>query len=208
MKLLKQNNKLLIGTSGKVLKVRPDEYIEADPEVFTFEVEVSAGETFYLPTTNSYTYYNSATATSQSTNCIYNYVVDWGDGNVSPQITTYNSADKSHVYNNRGTYIIKITGTMEGFTVNNDSNIRLYITRVFSWGNVGLKVINFNGCSALVSLPVQRAKLTQVRTFSNFVTGCTSLVAYYDTTKALVKFKFSGSAGSTIPVCVFFQYTL
>ena len=110
----------------------------------------------------------------------YNYQVDWNDESTSPTITTWNSPDATHVYAHKGTYTIYITGTMPAWSVSRQAagtgNIRLLVTKVISWGEIGLKIIDFKNCTALAALPEQTAKLTQVLTFTDFCSGCTSLV--------------------------------
>lgn len=107
----------------------------------------------------------------------YNYNIDWGDGTIVSNITTYNSASRVHTYVTAGTYIIKITGSLPCWTVNDNAAIKLLITRCISWGNVGLRLINFHGCTALTTLPQQQGKLKYVTTFASFCKGCTSLIS-------------------------------
>lgn len=106
----------------------------------------------------------------------YNYNVDWSDGTVTTGITTWNSSYATHTYTTKGTYVIYITGSMPGWSVNNSSNMRLLITKCISWGNVGLKNIDFYGCTAMTTIPDQLSKLPDVFSFANFCNGCTSLV--------------------------------
>jgi len=121
----------------------------------------------------------------------YNYDVDWGDGSYNVGINTYNHVNATHVYTIKGSYILNITGTMPAWSINATSNMKLLITKVISWGNVGLRKIDFYGCTALTTLPDQQGKLANVFNFINFMSGCTSLVAIpYGT--------FFGSVGTPI----------
>jgi len=281
MKVLKAT-KVFRGTSGKVLTVRPDMYIEPIPDVFMVQVEVEKDQVFTLPTpdlTAPYTdtflevfsvyngtrinynensggnnqptltmslsantdYYIKISSTTndkgffglqiigadggnatpeegvivtnagttlhnqyliqggyiwykfrtgaagsytmktvQSVAGYYNYNVDFGDGVSVSNITTYNSASRIHTYTKAGTYVIKITGTLPAWSVNNDASIKLSITRCISWGEVGLRRIDFYGCTAMTNLPEQIGKLHTVvapYSFVNFCRDCTSLVA-------------------------------
>jgi len=170
------NQKVLIGTNGKILKVRPDTYVEVKPDVFMFEIEVDDNQVFTLPTPNNVSYYTGASY-SNSPTLTYNYIVSWGDGSAPVVINSYNHAAKVHNFVKKGTYVIEITGVFQAFMVNSDNAIRLLITRVISWGSVGLQFVNLYGCSAMVTLPDQRSKLTGVKTFVNFCNGCSSLVS-------------------------------
>lgn len=111
----------------------------------------------------------------------YNYNINWDYiGGTIPNVTgvtTWNSASATYTYEHAGTYIIAITGIMPGWSVANTSNMRLLITKCISWGNVGLKVIDWYGCTAMTTLPAQTSKLIDVLRFTNFCRDCTSLVS-------------------------------
>ncbi len=79
--------------------------------------------------------------------------ISWGDGTSSPLITSSSSPDRIHTYASAGTYVITISGFMPGFSVNNNAGIRNLITELVQWGIVGLRIINFNGCQNLTSIP-------------------------------------------------------
>ena len=85
----------------------------------------------------------------------YNFNVDWGDGS-SSVVTAYNDINRIHTYASNGTYVVVITGTMEGWSFNNGGS-KLKITKVLDWGNVGFDGFSylkcgFMGCQNLVSL--------------------------------------------------------
>lgn len=163
MKVLrKADNTVLRDAIGRVLRVRPDEYIEPSPTDFTFEVRVLNGTVFTLPTKSGFT---------------YNATVNWGDGSATQTITAYNSANIAHTFVNEGAYLIQIAGRFENFTVDNNAAIKGMVTRVISWGDVHFKKVNFYGCTALTTLPNQQGRLTEVTTFTFFMYGCTSLSA-------------------------------
>ncbi len=79
--------------------------------------------------------------------------ISWGDSTSSPLISSSSSTDRIHTYVSPGTYTITISGFMPGFVVNNNSAIRGLITSIVQWGVVGLRTINFYGCSNLTSIP-------------------------------------------------------
>ena len=108
-----------------------------------------------------------------------NLVINWGDGSSSPVITASNSVNRVHTYVSANTYIVTISGTMPGFQVNNNAAIRNLITELVQWGIVGLRSVNFYGCSNLTSIPGSASLsavggytgLDEVVTFSNFMNG-------------------------------------
>jgi len=130
---------------------------------------------YKFKTDNSGTYYIDLKRMSNETGFFYNYNIDWDDGNYVENVMGYDNPAKTHVYQNRGNYIIKITGLLKNFQVNDDPVLKLLITKVISWGDVGLETINFRGCTALTLLPNQTGKLTQINSFYLFCDGCTSL---------------------------------
>lgn len=99
-----------------------------------------------------------------------NIVVSWGDGN-SNQITSSTQVERIHTYATAGTYTIRISGFMPSFRVANNSAIRTMIKTIVSWGDVGLKELNFNGCSSITSIPVGSGGLANIDSFAGFMRG-------------------------------------
>ncbi len=98
-------------------------------DVDTTQAGVSTSTQFKLPL--------SSTGTT-------NAVVDWGDGSTDT-LTSWNQAETTHTYSTSGTYTITITGTLEGWFINNGGD-RLKIKEVKNWGNGdGLTLKNING---------------------------------------------------------------
>ena len=81
-----------------------------------------------------------------------NFTVNWGDGNTS-SITSATDLDKTHTFSSAGTYDISISGLMPYFKVNNNASIRGLIVAIIQWGTVGLRTIDFYGCSNLTTIP-------------------------------------------------------
>lgn len=135
------------------------------------------GEEWYVFKTTSASTYVMATQQAPGSAYIYNYTVDWGDGSSNSGVNTYNHVNATHLYTIKGVYVINITGQFPGFTVNNTSNMKLFITKCISWGNVGLRSVNFYGCSAMTTLPEQPGKLTRITSANTFCRGCSSLVS-------------------------------
>lgn len=91
----------------------------------------------------------------------YNMVVDWGDGSATQTITAYNDVNATHNYATAGTYLIELTGSCGAWYINNNSSIKLKLTKVVSWGD-GVDFIftdgfalyaGFYGCVNLIELP-------------------------------------------------------
>jgi surface protein len=73
-----------------------------------------------------------------------NAEVDWGDGSTDT-LTSWNQAETTHTYSTSGIYTITITGTLEGWFINNGGD-KLKIKEVKNWGNGnGLTLKNVNG---------------------------------------------------------------
>jgi hypothetical protein len=68
---------------------------------------------------------------------------------------------------------------MPGFAVNNNAGIRTLITELVQWGTVGLRTINFYGCTNLTAIPGSTSLsgvggytgLNEVLNFTNFMNG-------------------------------------
>ena len=93
----------------------------------------------------------------------YDFTVDWGDESTS-RITSWNSPDKTHTYENPGTYTLKITGQIEGFRFAGHSrggNDARKIIRITKWGPLKLGNLGayFSGAHNLADI-TDRANLT------------------------------------------------
>jgi hypothetical protein len=134
-------------------------------EVTPFQVQltVTAGQLYELPSV--------AVGAAQP-----QVQVSWGDGSSSPIITSASDAERFHTYSTSGTYTVSVLGSMPGFRVDN-STYRLLYTAILDWGNVGIRSINFNGCSNITSIPNGTDGLSRVTQFNNTFrsTGITSI---------------------------------
>ena len=111
------------------------------PSPFKIQITVSAGTVITIPIGNYGNY-------SPSVN------IDWGDSTANTYLTgTSPSGDKNHTYSTGGTYIISMSGFVPSFSVNNSTAIRSYINAIIQFGNVGLRKLDFYGCSNLTSIP-------------------------------------------------------
>ena len=135
-----------------------------NPDAFIMEFNMGAGETLTIPLFNT---------------TGYNFTIDWKDGNVSPTITTYNEANRSHTYTNAGVYQIELLGVVKGIYFNNAGS-KLKLTKIIQWGNVGFTTFQnaFFGCNNLTFLPtgsITGASEVSVSAFYWAFRGCTSL---------------------------------
>jgi len=108
----------------------------------------------------------------------HNYIVDYGDNSGSKVVTSYNDANCTHIYAVSGTYQVKIKGTCETFWVSSDDDIRLTITKVESWGDVGIKYMRFYRCENLTNIPNDFiGGLKLMTSFNRAFFKCSSLVS-------------------------------
>ncbi len=99
----------------------------------------------------------------------HNYLIDYGDGNDMKLITSYDDTGCTHTYVTPATYIIQLSGICETIYYNNTSTtFGSSLTKVLSWGQVGLKICDFYGCSYLTEIPSDTLSgLTNVTNFTN-----------------------------------------
>ena len=101
-------------------------------------------------------------------------VVDWGDSTQST-ITAFNDPAVLHTYPAPGTYVIKITGTLQGFSVNFGGD-RLKLLQVLSFGRkfrFGNNGSYFHGCVNLTFAPgVDVPNLTGTTNLSRTFQDC------------------------------------
>jgi len=94
----------------------------------------------------------------------YNYIVDWGDGNIEQNI----SGNISHTYRVDGNHTVKIYGDFPTIYFNDDyanpSANTLQVKAISDWGDVKWKSMNksFKGCSNLELTATDTPNLTQV----------------------------------------------
>jgi hypothetical protein len=168
-----------------------------------FKIEVtttSAGQIFTLPLVSFGTF-----ATDIE--------VDWGDGN-SDFVVSPTDSNRVHTYADAGVYEVQIVGQMPGFKVNNNAAIRSLITGIIDFGRVGLRTLDFFGCSGITSIPasgtmeVGYSGLNNVISFAGFMrgTGVTSIPAdIFDFSVSATTFSdiFSFTSITSIPSGLF-----
>jgi hypothetical protein len=167
---------------------------------FKIGVTVTTGQTFTLPIAD----YGGL---------VPNFVVDWGDGNEST-VTSSTDADRIHTYSSSGTYTITISGLMPSFKVNNNSSIRTLITSIIDFGRVGLRLLDFYGCTNISSIPASGTMaagyqgLNEIVSFAGFMRGTSmtsipSDIFQYATRVSIFSDIFSFTAITSIPSGLF-----
>jgi hypothetical protein len=167
---------------------------------FKIGVTVTAGQTFTLPIAD----YGGL---------VPNFVVDWGDGNGST-VTSSTDADRIHTYASSGTYTITISGLMPSFKVNNNAAIRTLITSIIDFGRVGLRLLDFYGCTNISSIPASGTMvagyqgLNEIVSFAGFMRGTSitsipSDIFQYATRVSIFSDIFSFTAITSIPSGLF-----
>ncbi len=99
----------------------------------------------------------------------YDFEVDWGDGSPVQSVTSFDDADKTHVYALSGEYEITITGLCEGFR--NTGAHQDELIEVVSLGDLGWKNFfrAFSGNTNLLS--VKGGKTNEVFTMREMFEG-------------------------------------
>ncbi len=119
--------------SGGIVPAAADAY--ADAFIFTMNTELagSATKTFVLPLVDDGS---------------IDFNVDWGDDSTS-NITAYDDAAVTHVYDATGTYTVKLAGTIRGWKFNNGGDRRKMLN-ISQWGDFNFTVERgMRGCTVL-----------------------------------------------------------
>ena len=103
-------------------------------------------------------------------NGTYNFTIHWGD-NTQSNITKWNSTNATHNYGegNEGVKILRILGTLQGFSFNNTGDKKKLVS-VLSWGDLKLGNTTsayFSGAENLNRLPLSHEGFVNVTNLSN-----------------------------------------
>ncbi|MEP5374248.1 MAG: BspA family leucine-rich repeat surface protein, partial [Hyphomicrobiales bacterium] len=112
------------------------------------------------------------TVTIPTTGSGYNYIVDWGDGNVEPGFT----ANAEHTYSTANEYTVKIYGDFPRIYFN-DGGDKDKITAVTHWGDIEWESMEraFYGCTRLDVTATDAPDLQNVTDMYGMFDGATSL---------------------------------
>lgn len=69
---------------------------------------------------------------------IYDFKVDWGDGSAESTVTSFDDSDAQHTYETEGLKEITITGTLRGFSFQQNPVSNNLLINVAQWGDVRL----------------------------------------------------------------------
>ena len=131
--------------TGEV-KLEPD----TGKEALILVYNVNAGDKIELP--YFLTWYDG----ENENPAIFNFTVDWGDGNTDTITNTDIESKAIHQYTTAGEKKITITGTFESIAPYNESyeGRQGYdkLTRVEQWGTTGLKAIDLGDCTNLTQI--------------------------------------------------------
>ena len=174
---------------------------------FVFKITTTAANTVFTVPLADYT--------SAGNTLTPSLTINWGDSSTSPLITASNSANRIHTYSSAGTYTISISGFMPAFKVSGGT-AKNYITELVQWGIVGLRAIDFSGCSNLTSIPGSASLsgvggytgLAEVVNFTSMFqsTGITSIPSdlfSYSPNATTIASSFYGTPITTVPSGLF-----
>ena len=101
----------------------------------------------------------------------YNFNIDWGDGTIQ-HVTSWNSPNTTHTYDQEGVYKIIIKGTLKGFRFNNQGD-RNKLIQILNWGNMNLgnKGAYFEGAESLTDIFTPIIDLEGTSNFSKMFKG-------------------------------------
>ena len=178
--------------------------------------------TFFRPVENTFKFQIVTTAPNQTftlpingggPDYVQNFTVNWGD-NSSSAITSYDDADRIHTYVDAGTYDIELNGKCEWFAFNYEEDCTKVKKLLSFTGDIGLKVLNFSGCTNLSEI-VSLGNFSLLTTAFFMFGGCTSLTSIpsglFDGCKEILSFSnaFNGCNKITsIPTDLFKYNTL
>lgn len=109
-------------------------------------------------------------------NGVYHFIVDWGDGH-QDEITGWQDEVKTHNYESNGTYELKITGIIEGWSFFENPGSAKSLSEISSWGALkwGDAKWPFYRCSNLVITAEDKPDLSATTSLAYAFYGCSSL---------------------------------
>ena len=107
---------------------------------------------------------------------VYSFTVNWGDGN---EETITSDSPFTHTYASAGTYVISITGVIQGFKFDNSGD-QLKLLAITDWGTLsynGDASDAFYGCNNLVNSASNAPDTSTSNDFIWFFFQCSSLTS-------------------------------
>jgi len=104
-----------------------------------------------------------------STTEVFDYEVDWGDGNTDSNVT----GNITHTYSSVGTYDVKITGTFPNIYFFNRFD-RFKVLEIKNWGNIEWQSLRnaFFGCQNMTITATDEPDFSNVVSFYRTFTNC------------------------------------
>ena len=145
-----------------------DDEIMEELQPFITEWTVEAGDSITLPLVD-HSYVK------------YDFKVNYGDGTGEYKVTSANDCDKTHVYENTGSYQVTITGKCSEFMFSKDSTSKDKITKIVQWGNVfrdsfwnGVDFLNCTNLTGTIPEPSLNT-FKSLTSLTNLFKGCEKL---------------------------------
>ena len=117
---------------------------------------------------------------------VYDFTINWGDASPVANVTSYNDVDATHTYSAPGSYVVTISGDINGwnFTYGQGSDASK-ITDISQWGSLRLGNLgtsaNYGGYFRdAVNLDISASDVldtSDVTSISSFFSGCSSLTS-------------------------------
>lgn len=144
-------------------------------------VESATNEfTFTVKTDNAGTSTNTQFAIPTSSSGTYDCIIDWGDGVIEANFTTYNDPRFTHTFPSAGTYTIRISGVFAGIFFNNTGD-PLKLISIDQWGVLDSPIISgFFGCQNTLITAKDRPKFLSTTTdMSSLFYNCNAITEIY-----------------------------
>ncbi|WP_181256198.1 BspA family leucine-rich repeat surface protein [Aurantibacter aestuarii] len=119
---------------------------------------------------------DNETITIPTTGTGYDYVVDWGDGNVSTHNDGDATTNAAHTYATAGTYTVKIGGNFPRIFINSSADAGK-LKNLNQWGNIQWSSLafSFRGCNNMNYSATDAPNLTNVTSMDNAFWFCRAI---------------------------------
>ena len=126
--------------------------------IFRYSVTVSASQTIGLPMV-------------EDDDTLYDFVVNYGDGDPEQHITTFADPNTDHTYTDAGTYDVEIEGLFDSIDWSDSPTSLIEIKQ---WGVAKLIASSFSGCSNFTTISATDTPLIFGTSLATLFLNCTS----------------------------------